>query len=157
MGGMSHGVASIAHAEVVRRREDQLARTASVRARSAGVLGASGVAATLAAAVADNGGYVGAVLCFLFATVYAVKSMRIAARKGRSTMGLLNELVDAKSTQEAYAYVVQDLVTVIETGESLLHDVGGATKVAMAWFVAGTALTSLTALVSMLLEITARG
>ncbi|GEP49269.1 hypothetical protein FVP74_07430 [Microbacterium saccharophilum] len=149
---MSLAVVEITHTEIVRRREDQLARVASVRGRSAGVLGASGVAATLVGTIGDNGGFVLAVTCYLFATVYSVKSMAMSTRTGLTARGIIGRLRDADELQ-ARVRITTELVVELEQSEKILTNIGTATTVAMGWFVAGTALTALVTLVSILLSL----
>lgn len=150
--GMSAEVAVLAHAELVRRREDQHLRFASVRSRTTGILGASGLAATLVSAVGDNGGYVIAVICYVFATVYSVKSMRLTALQGLGTEGLIAAL---KSLDEhaARVRIVTDIGVQLVLNEERLHAVGKDAKVAMGWFLAGTVLTALVAAITVLLSI----
>jgi len=156
MAGMSDEVIAVTHDEIVRRRADQTARVASVRARAAGVLGASGLAATLASAISTNSGFVLAVVCYFFATVYAIKSMTMKTFNTSGPRGLINELIHAENERHARVLVVGHIVEEMERNEDVLKDVGQSTRTAMGWFVAGTALLLLAAVVTALLEITGR-
>ncbi|MGZ0068650.1 hypothetical protein [Microbacterium arborescens] len=152
MPGMSAEVAALTHAEMIRRREDQHLRVASVRSRATGILGASGLAATLVSAVGDNGGYVVAVICYVFATVYSVKSMWMTTLHGRSPEGLIDDL-KSMSEDHARIRIVMDIVNQIVQNEERLRAIGKDTAVAMGWFLAGTVLTALVAGITVLLTI----
>jgi len=153
---MQENVLLIAHEEFLRRREQQVVRFASVRARSSGVLGASGIAATLTATIGDNAGYLLGVVGYFFATVYAVKSMSMRTVTGSSPRGLLGRLV-GKDTFAARFEVLVDLEQELRRLEDRLDAIGSEVKTALGWFVAGTALTTLVATITALLKMTGGG
>ncbi len=152
MGKKSDGTLELLHAEFQRRRSEQSGRIASVRSRSAGVLGASGLAVTLVTTLSDNGWYVIGIFGYLLSTVYAVKSMRITSGNGTTPLGLLKTLY-GKGPDFARKVIVRNLGKELTDNEAMLKTVGHSTSVALGWFIAGTALTFFVAFVAALLQV----
>ncbi|MFF8187851.1 hypothetical protein ACF044_11410 [Microbacterium sp. NPDC016588] len=144
MAAMDDEVLRLGHEEILRLRERQVARITSMRGRAGGILGASGIAASLAGALGDNGAFALPVGCFMFATIYAVKSLRVQSVTVRHPVGVLSALVD-KSPFEGRLELIKQLRTEYDRAEAKLSDIATALQVAMGWFIAGTAVLFLVA------------
>lgn len=141
----------LAHEEIVRLRDAQSGRIASVRARSSGVLGAAGIAASLVTALGGNPWYVLALIGFVFAAIYAVKSMRLKVYRATHPLGVLH-IVTAKRAFDARAAIVSEIVKEYRRSEKALAEVVDDTKTALGWFVTGVCMTLLVSVVSALLS-----
>ncbi|MDT3331390.1 hypothetical protein Q9S78_11995 [Microbacterium sp. KSW-18] len=156
MGRMRPGTVDVTLSEFRRRREEQSARIASVRGRAAGVLGASGLAVTLVSAIGTNGGYIVGVVGYLFATVYAVKSMTLRAHVKKGAAEMVDGLAGL-SPRRAREEILVELTLEIEDNEDNLRNVGHSVGVALGWFIAGTAFTAFVAVVNVLLQMKVGG
>jgi hypothetical protein len=146
MSRMSDDVMVLAYSEILRLRERQVARTSSVRARSTGVLGASGIAASLVSAL-SNTAYAFAIIGFVFATIYAVKSMMVKGTLVMHPVGVLGSLV-GKDEYDARVELIKQLRKEYDRAEVNLREIVGHTRTAMQWFIAGTVMLLLVSSVS---------
>jgi hypothetical protein len=143
---------ALVHAEMLRLREAQSLRVASVRARSSAVLGAAGVTTTLTAVVAVNPYYVLAIIAFVFSSAYCVKSMwmrRITVKRPVAVM----QLVGLKRPFEARLQLLVQLTDEYDAVEEGLKSAGGNANTAMGWFVAGLVTSLLVSLIAALIPV----
>ncbi|RFA10888.1 hypothetical protein B7R54_18000 [Subtercola boreus] len=153
---MREDVLILAHEEILRLRERQIGRISSIRGRSAGVLGASGIAASLVSALA-NSGYTLAIICFVLATVYAVKSMTVTGTRVMHPVGVLSSVANANK-YDARVSLIGQLRKEYDRAESDLKNIVGHTRTAMKWFLAGTVMLLLVSGITALIPIiNARG
>jgi hypothetical protein len=148
---MSEDVLVLAHAEILRLRERQVARITSIRGRSTGVLGASGIAASLVSALA-NSGYTLAIISFVFATIYAVKSMTVKGTRVMHPVGVLSSVI-SMDEYDARVVLIKQLRDEYDRAEENLREIVRHTRTAMGWFLAGTVMLLLVSGVSALLPI----
>lgn len=127
----------LAHEEILRLRDRQNARTASIRARNTGVLGASGVAASLVTTLSDNPLYAFAIACFALATIMCVRAMTVQTLTVKHPVGVLQAVAD-KDAFESRLAIIKHLRTEYDSTEAGLVLLAARTRIAMAWFSGGT-------------------
>ena len=149
MPKMDYEVLVLAHEEILRLRDRQASRVTSIRARCAGILGASGIAASLVSALA-NPGYAVAIVGFVFATIYAVKSMTVEKTRVTHPTGVLRS-VSGMNEFDARVTIIKQLRTEYDRAEENLHTIAKHTRTALGWFIAGTVMLLFIAGVSALI------
>ena len=122
MGKMPDDVLVLAHDEILRLRERQVGRISSIRGRAAGVLGASGLLAPLVTVLSSNAGYTLSIIGFVFATIYAVKSMTVKGTPVMHPVGVLNSVV-GKDAFEARVELTKQLRNEYDRAEENLREV----------------------------------
>ena len=103
------------------------------------MLGASGLAASLVSAVGTNGWYALAIGCFVFATIYAVKSMAALRVLVMHPVGVIQRLV-GKDAYDARVELIKQVRTEYDRAEDGLREVVKHTSTATGWFVAGAVM-----------------
>lgn len=134
---VSASALSIARDEILRLRQVQASRIASVRARGNAVLGASGVAASLVTVLSDNPWYAFAIAFFAFATVSCVLAMTIRPTEVMHPKGVLASLIDQDDWHATYA-IIKQVRSEYDRAEEGLRLVVHHTRFATAWFCCGT-------------------
>ncbi|MCZ0711139.1 hypothetical protein OYT00_14095 [Microbacterium paraoxydans] len=134
---MDPATLDIAHSEILRLKERQSARIASVRARTTGILGASGIAASLVSALSDNPWYGAAIACFVFATVNCVRAMTLRIIPVKHPVGVLSS-VTRLDPFAARVEIIKQIRLEYDREEDGLREMAGSTAQALSWFMAGT-------------------
>lgn len=146
----------LAHDEIWRLRDAQSIRISSVRARSAGILGAAGVSASIVTALASNPWFLLSLVAYAFSVAYAVKSMSLKPFKALHPLDVLGASA-GRSPYRARAAMVRDLVQEYDRSELALAGVVKSTRAAMGWFLSGTFATVFVSLVFAIIALQGRG
>lgn len=134
---MDSATLEIAHSEILRLKERQSARIASVRGRTTGILGASGIAASLVSALADNPWYGAAIACFVFATICCVQAMTLRIMPVKHPVGVLAS-VARRDSYDARVAIIKQIRVEYDREETGLQAMARSTAKALSWFMAGT-------------------
>lgn len=128
---------ALAHDEVLRLRERQIARTASIRTRGTAILSASGVAASLVGGLSDNPWYAVSIAFFVLAAVKAVNAMTIRTTDVMHPTGVLGRLRKLDD-MHARAEIIGQIRTEYDRAEQNLGLIAKHTQLATVWFLCGT-------------------
>lgn len=143
---------ALVHSEMLRLREAQSVRVASVRARSSAVLAAAGIATTLLAAATANPYYVLVICALVTSSVYCVKSMWMTRVAVMHPVAMMRS-IGLKRPFEARLQLLQQLRNEYNAVEVGLLETGKHTNAALGWFVAGLVLALLVSLITALLPV----
>ncbi|WP_162621787.1 hypothetical protein [Microbacterium suaedae] len=138
---------ALGHAEVVRLREQQAARISSHRARASSIVAAAGIAATIAGTVSINPGYFVPIPAFICAVIYAVKSMLVVPVETTDPEFIVSRAAHA-SERDARIEILGQLNREYWDHENELDKMAKHVHDSLRWFIAGTSLIGLVALVN---------
>lgn len=147
---------SLAHDEILRLRERQVARTSSVRARGTAILGASGIAASLVTVLGDNPWYAVAIGFFALAAMSSVIGMAIRTTEVMHPKGVLASMVGVNDFDARFR-IIKQIHTEYNRAEEGLRLIARHTRIATAWFTCGTLMLLMVSALPPIASISGRG